>query len=150
MRLRLYRGLGGHSKRGNGATARAWGLLSPLGVRYDDRLAVLFDDPAYGSLSFQSCHNRDQRLSGKQRRESGELGADIDAAVRPAARNIERVPGAHFFTVNFTFRSFQHHHSVTGERVVDLTGVQNGMKVPLGHEIFIADFAGIEAGSAEA
>ena len=45
MRLRLYRGgLGGHSKRGNGATARAWGLLSPLGVRYDDRLAVLFDN----------------------------------------------------------------------------------------------------------
>ena len=73
---------------------------------------------------------------------------EIDAPVRITTRDIYGLPGAHLFVEDVPFGAFHHHHAVSGLAEVYFRSVQDGMKVTVGHMVFIADFTRVyDAGS---
>ena len=77
------------------------------------------------------------------------LGAGVDAAVGPASGDVEGLAGADLLPVHLALGGLHQHHAVAAEAVVDLGGVQDGVKVALGHEILLPHLSGVEDGGAE-
>lgn len=73
--------------------------------------------------------------------------SSIHDAMGDVAGNVMQAPSCHVFKPAVTRAVAQDQFAATGDRAIELRAIGDGVPVPVGHEVFITDPAGLNFGS---